>query len=71
MLIRNYASSEAGKRKNPSDAAAYLNGTASRISRLIRTSSCQSPGLIYLPGNSPTIQAPQAHARMCDHNLGD
>lgn len=70
MPIRNYASSEAGRRMSPSDAAVYPSGSVSKISRLVNTSHRRLPGLIYLPGDSPIIHIPQPGARTSHQNLG-
>lgn len=70
MPIRNYASSEAGRRISPSDAAAHPGGSASKISRLVDTSRRQIPELIHLPGDSPIMHVPQPCARTSHHNVG-
>ena len=58
MPIRNYASSEAGRRMNPSDAAAYPGGSAFTTPRLVNTSRRQPAGLTYLSDDSPIILVP-------------
>jgi hypothetical protein len=70
MPIRNYASSEAGRRMSPSDAAAYPGGSVSTTFRLADTSRRQLPSSIYLPGDPPIIHVPRPHARTSDNDLG-